>query len=63
MSPLEVIAAINAALALIKALMPALQELVKSGAITVAEQAELRAKYDALAEQGAAAFSGAEWKT
>jgi hypothetical protein len=59
----QLILALNAALALCEKLIPLVAGLVKSGEITIGEQADLRARYTALREAGDAAFTGPEWET
>ena len=55
-------AAIIAAIGLIEKLFPIIAEKVKSGEVTVAEQTELRARYNALRAKADAAFTGPEWE-
>lgn len=56
----EILAA-NAALLLIEKLLPLIEAKVKSGEISVEEQLQFRARYDALRAKGDEAFSGNHW--
>lgn len=56
------IALANAALALLELLLPKIQEGVKTGDVSVEDQAAVRSKYEALRAQGDAAFSGPGWQ-
>lgn len=62
MNTIEVLNAINAALALSNALLPSLQAAVSSGDVTPEQQAEVLAKFEALRDNAAAKFSGPEWQ-
>lgn len=52
----------NAALALLQALLPSIQNAVKAGQITPEEQLKIRANYQAFRDAGDAAFVGPEWE-
>ena len=59
---MELILALNAALALAEKLMPIIQERMKAGEITPLVQAQARERYLALRAQADAAFTGPEWE-
>lgn len=61
MPPSAIIALANALLAGLDVLVPKIQDLFKSGEISVEEQQSIRDKYLALRSQGDAAFTGPEW--
>jgi hypothetical protein len=52
----------NAALSLLEALLPQIQQLVKSGDVSPAEQQAVHDRYQALRTAGDAAFQGPEWE-
>ena len=62
MEPLTLIAAISAALALAKELIPQLGNLVSSGEITKEQQQKLLDEYNSLKERADGQFQGEEWE-
>jgi hypothetical protein len=55
-----IIAIISGAIQIVEAATPTIEALIKSGQISIEDQAKLKAKLDALRQ--AAAFSGPEWQ-
>lgn len=56
------VAAATGALAIYKAMIPAIQDLVNKGLLTTAEQASIAAQFNDIAVTHATAFQGPEWK-
>ena len=54
--------AVNAALALVDALMPALKDAFQRGEISAEQQAATRAKYESLRDKLDGQFAGDHWK-
>jgi hypothetical protein len=59
---MELILALNAALALAEKLIPIIQERIRAGEISPEVQTQARERYLALRAQADAAFSGPEWE-
>ncbi len=62
MDPITIIAAANAAMSLMEALVPQIRNLVSRGEITVEQQQELLKKYNSLKTQADGQFTGPEWE-
>lgn len=62
MTAAATLAAINASLALAETLIPRVADLVKTGEVTKAEQAEVLNRYTALREKLNEHFAGPEWE-
>lgn len=61
MNPITVIAAVNAGLALVEALLPLIRQMKLDGQISEQQQQELLARYNAMKIAADAQFSGPEW--
>lgn len=62
MDPITIIAAVNAALALVETLIPQLSRLLQNGEITVEQQQAVLDRYNALKKAAEEGFSGPEWE-
>lgn len=62
MNPLLVINGVNAALALVEALLPTLQELKLAGQISAEQQQSVLDRYNSLKNRAEGQFSGPEWR-
>jgi len=62
MDPITVIAVINGSMSLVKSLLPVIDQMVQSGEITPAQQAEARAAYESLKAQADGQFQGPHWQ-
>jgi len=62
MDPFTILAAANASLALVKALIPEIQRLTKTGEISVEEQFKTLHAYNELKNNLEEYFSGEEWR-
>lgn len=61
MSPAAILALISVGIDLFKVIKPQVDDLIKSGKITVEEQAAVMAKFKELSEHTDDMFSGDEW--
>jgi hypothetical protein len=61
MDPITILALINGSINLIETALPAIQQAVNNGQISVEQQAQLLARYNSLKAKADGQFSGPEW--
>lgn len=61
MDPVTILALVDGFLTIVEKLVPAIQQGVQSGQITVAQQKDILSRLDAI-RTGSALWSGPEWK-
>lgn len=62
MDPITILAAASAGVKLAQSLMPEIDRLLRSGQLTVEQQAQAREVYDSLKAEDAGQFTGPHWE-